>query len=91
MFIAFDAALRTKGASGRRAGLPIDAGRRESVPALPVAWWGLLYRVGFKFEALPCQPNTFHHIPNLTSPLGLDSGLVAHPLLRRGRSFFCLS
>ena len=24
---------------------------------------------------LPCQPKTFHHIPNLTSPLGLDSGL----------------
>ena len=44
--------------------------------------------VGFKFEALPCQPNTFHHIPNLTSPLGLDSGLGKPSLVLAGAEPF---
>lgn len=50
-------------------GPSIDAGRREPAPRVSPHFADV--QVG----VLPCQPNTFHHIPNLTSPLGLDSGL----------------
>src|SRR5687768_17025970 len=38
-------------------------------------------------RGLPCK-QTFHHIPNLTSPLGLSTGHDGASLLRRGHLVF---